>query len=210
MPEIEIDIPVSVTYLTEDGPQLLIGFDSVDYIIKGRKFTVRAGGFFQVNLRQAERLVDLVMDQLALNGGERILDLYSGVGLFTAFIADQASSVIAVEGYLPAVEDAERNLGNLNHVELYAGAVEDVLTTLEGQFDAVVLDPPRAGVAPEALDALVALAPTKIVYVSCDLATFARDAKRLASKGYTFTYLQPVDMFPQTASIELVAAFIRN
>ena len=209
IPEIEIDIPVSVVYLTEDGPQLLIGLDTVDYTIKGRNFTVRAGGFFQTNLPQTEKLVDLVMAQLALTGTERVLDLYSGVGLFTAFIADRASAVVAVEGYEPAVEDAERNLGDAEHIELYAGAVEEVLPTLEGVFDAVVLDPPRVGVEGEALDALVALAPAKVVYVSCDLATFARDAKRLTGKGYTLTYVQPVDMFPQTASIELVATFLR-
>jgi 23S rRNA (uracil1939-C5)-methyltransferase len=209
IPQIEVESPVSVVMLTDNGPFLLIGSEVLTYTVHGHEFQVRAGGFFQVNLPQAERLVTLVMERLALTGKERVLDLYSGVGLFTVFIAEQAAAVTAVEGYLPSVEDAEINLKGAEHVEMIVGPVEEVLPRLDAEFDAVVLDPPRAGMDADALDALAALAPHKIVYVSCDLATFARDAKRLVSKGYLLHDLQPIDMFPQTASIELVAVFTR-
>lgn len=209
-PEITLDLPVSVAFLpAEAAPYTLIGQDYVTYTLKGRHFRVRAGGFFQVNLAQAERLIDLVIDFLALTGTERVLDLYAGVGLFTAFIAANAAAVTSVESYLPAVEDAELNLSDFPGIALSAGAVEDVLPHLEGHYDAAVVDPPRAGMEGAALDELAALAPTRIVYVSCDLATFARDAKRLAAKGYHLGAIQPIDMFPQTASIELVAVFTR-
>lgn len=209
-PDITLDIPVSVAFLpSEDPPYALIGTEAVTYQIKGRAFRVRAGGFFQVNVPQAEALVDLVLARLALTGRERVLDLYAGVGLFTAFIAPLAAEVTAVEAYYPAVEDAEQNLVDFPAVTLAVGAVEDVLPQLEGRFEAAVVDPPRAGMEGIALDALAALKPEKIVYVSCDLATFARDAKRLVGKGYVLGEIQPVDMFPQTASIELVATFTR-
>src|SRR5690606_17067042 len=150
------------------------------------------GGFFQVNVPQAEALVDLVMQRLNLRGTETVLDLYAGVGLFTAFLAEVASLVVSVESYPPAVTDADINLADLDNVELVEGSVEDVLPDLDGPFDAAVLAPPRAGMDRAALDALARLAPAAIVYVSCDPATLARDAKRLAQKGYRLIDVQPV------------------
>jgi 23S rRNA (uracil1939-C5)-methyltransferase len=131
--------------------------------------------------------------------------------LFSAFIAGRASLVTAIEGYPPAVDDADFNLRDFENVNLVEGAVEDALTELEGStsFDAAVIDPPRMGMEPEALTALADLAPQKIVYVSCDPATLARDAKRLATRGYRLLNVQPVDMFPQTYHIETVAVFER-
>ena len=207
-PEVESDIPASVNFLFDDGrPMLLIGSPHVHYTVKGREFQITAGGFFQVNLAQAETLVDQVMTRLNLQGTESVLDLYAGAGLFTAFIAEHASLVTSVESYPPAVIDADENLSEFDNVELYEGPVEDVLPDLEGPFDAIVLDPPRAGVEGPALDAMAALGAAKIVYVSCDPATFARDAKRLTNKGYRLLDIQPVDMFPQTWHIELVGTF---
>jgi 23S rRNA (uracil1939-C5)-methyltransferase len=207
-PEIETDLPASISFLFEDGqPMSLIGSGSVHYTIKDRLFRVTAGSFFQVNLPQAEALVNLVLDRLDLQGGESVLDLYAGVGLFTAFLAERAGLVTSVESYAPAVADADANLSEFDNVELIEGAVEEVLPDLQGPFDAAVLDPPRTGLEAAALDALVALAPRRIVYVSCDPATLARDAKRMAAKGYQLRDVQPVDMFPQTFHIEAVATF---
>jgi len=209
-PEIESDLPASINFLTSDNEPLnLIGSLHVHYTIKGRTFRVTAGGFFQVNLPLAEVLVDLVLERLNLQGNESVIDLYAGVGLFTAFLAERAAMVTSVESYPPAVTDADANLADFENVDLIEGAVEDVLPELEGPFDAIVLDPPRTGVEPQALDAIAALSPQKIVYVACDPATLARDAKRLASKGYRLLHVQPVDMFPQTFHIEAVAAFER-
>lgn len=135
--------------------------------------------------------------------------MYSGVGLFSAFLAERAALVTAIESYPTAVADADANLRDLSNVTLIEGLVEDVLPELDEPFDAVVLDPPRSGMEAAALDALAALAPARIVYVSCDPATLARDAKRLIAKGYQLHSVQPLDMFPQTYHIECVATFQR-
>jgi 23S rRNA (uracil1939-C5)-methyltransferase len=152
-------------------------------------------------------LIDLMLDKLALRGPETVLDLYAGVGLFTAFLAERASLVTSVESYPPAVTDADMNLSDLDNVDLIEGTVEDVLPELEETYDAAVLDPPRTGVERHALDALAALGPRALVYVSCEPSTLARDAKRLVQKGYRLVDVTPVDMFPQTYHIECVAHF---
>lgn len=210
-PEIESDMPASVNFLSEDNEPLnLIGATHVRYIVRGRSFRVSAGGFFQVNLPQAEVLIDQVLSRLNLQGNETVLDLYAGVGLFTAFLAERASLVTYIESFPPAATDAEENLADFENVDLIEGTVEDVLPSLEDHYDAVVLDPPRTGLEGRALDALAALGPAKIVYVSCDPATFARDAKRLVAQGYQLLDVQPVDMFPQTYHIETVATLSRQ
>ncbi|MCC7208206.1 MAG: class I SAM-dependent RNA methyltransferase, partial [Anaerolineae bacterium] len=210
LPSVQIDLPVQVSFLNEDGDSLpLIGPGLVTYNVMGRTLRVTAGGFFQVNLPQAEALVRLVLEKLALKGGESVLDLYSGVGLFSAFLAREASLVTSVESFGAAVSDAEFNLLDMPNVELIEGTVEDTLAELDGPFDAAVCDPPRTGMEPAALDALARHAPGRLVYVSCDPATFARDAKRLAAHGYRLIEVQPVDMFPQTFHIELVALLER-
>jgi 23S rRNA (uracil1939-C5)-methyltransferase len=136
-----------------------------------------------------------------------VLDLYCGVGLFTAFLAPAAGRVVGVEAFEPAVDDAAVNLDEFDNVELYLAAVEDALPALAGPFDAALLDPPRAGCAPAALQALLAQRPARIVYVSCDPATLARDTRGLLDGGYVLDWVQPVDMFPQTYHIEAVARF---
>jgi 23S rRNA (uracil1939-C5)-methyltransferase len=183
---------------------------ALEYVINGRTLRCTAGGFFQVNLPQAARLVDLVLERLALTGTERVLDLYSGVGLFTVFLAAAAREVLAVELFAPAVRDAEHNLAAFDNVALYVGKIEAVLPDLSGPFDAAVVDPPRTGMDSAALKSLVDADPRRIVYVSCDPATLARDAKKLVAAGYALSDVQPIDMFPQTFHIEMVARFERN
>jgi 23S rRNA (uracil1939-C5)-methyltransferase len=209
-PGLEMDIRASVNFLDSDNmPINLIGATHVEYTVKGRTFRVTAGCFFQVNIPQAEKLVELALDRLALHGDESVLDLYSGVGLFTAFIAEHARLVTSVESYPPAINDADQNLSDFENVELIEGSVEDVLGALDGPFDAVLVDPPRQGLEGVALDGIVRHRPRVIVYVSCDPATLARDAKRFATQGYRLRDVQPVDMFPQTFHIEAVATFDR-
>ena len=207
-PEMALDLPVSAALLRSDGTTMtLAGGDHVTMEVHGRPFQVSGGAFFQVNAPAAELLVDLVLQGLALTGAERVLDLYSGVGLFSAFIAPRARQVVGVEAYEPAVVDAAVNLDEFDNVEIYAAPVEEVLPQLAGPFDAVVLDPPRAGCEPAALAALLAVQPARVVYVSCDAATLARDARRLVEGGLTLDWVQPVDMFPQTHHVECVAHF---
>jgi 23S rRNA (uracil1939-C5)-methyltransferase len=182
-------------------------FRSVTYQVKGRAFRCSPGSFFQVNTSQAERLVDLVLEYAAPTPDDHILDLYAGGGLFSAFLAERCRRVSAVESFPQAIDDAEANLAHLDNVRLYSGTVERVLPRLTGPFQAAVVDPPRAGMEASALKSLIEHRPGKIVYVSCDPATLARDTRRLVEAGYHLQVAQPVDMFPQTYHIETVAAF---
>ncbi|HEC22554.1 MAG TPA: class I SAM-dependent RNA methyltransferase [Chloroflexi bacterium] len=210
-PEIEVDLPVSVNLLLSDNePVNLIGNAHVKYRIFEREFRVTAGSFFQANPPVAEMLVEEVLKRLNLQGDEVVLDLYSGVGLFTAFIAERADMVLSVESYPPAVTDADQNLADLDNVELVEGAVEAVLDDLVGPFDAAVLDPPRSGLSPRVVRGLSRLSPPVIVYVSCDPATLARDASQLSRAGYRLVDVQPVDMFPQTYHIECIATLLHR
>lgn len=210
-PEMELDLPVSATLLRSDGSTLtLAGADSLVETARDRAFQISAGSFFQINTALAEQMIELVLNGLALTGGETVLDLYCGVGFFTAFIAPLAKKVIGIEAYAPAVTDAVVNLDEFDNVDIYEAPAEDVLPALEAAPDAILLDPPRAGCAPAVLAALNRLAAARLVYVSCDPATFARDAQRLVAGGYALAWVQPLDMFPQTYHIECVALFTRQ
>lgn len=215
-PDVELDLPISVAALNKDGEAFsMIGDEYVVQQVGGRSFRISPGSFFQVNTAQAETLVRLALAALELRGGETVLDLYCGVGLFTAFIAPAAARVIGVESFSPAVRDAEVNLDEFDNIELYESPVEIALQHLLDQADRqasglrVLLDPPRAGCDKAVAAALVALGAPRLVYVSCDPATLARDAKRLIAGGYRLISAQPIDMFPQTHHIEAVAVFER-
>ncbi|HQA69095.1 MAG TPA: class I SAM-dependent RNA methyltransferase [Aggregatilineales bacterium] len=206
-PEIEVDFPVSINMLLSDNePVNLIGRSSVRYQVFNRTFRVTAGAFFHANVPVVEALVELVLGALNLQGDEVLLDLYSGVGVLTAFLAERADLVVSVESYPPAVTDAEVNLDDLENVDLVEGPVEAVLEDLEGPFDAIVLDPPPGGLSVEAIDELGRLAAPVLVYVSSDPATLARDARRLVDNhGYQLVEVQPVDMHPQAHHVMCVA-----
>ncbi len=205
LPELDLDFPASVVLHNPTGQIILAGDDYLLQEIKGRAFSVSAASFFQVNVAAAERMADLVLQWLAPEKDETIFDLYCGVGLFSAFIAPHCRQLVGVEGSESACEDFAANLDEFENVSLYQGWVEEVLPHLDVQPDGVVLDPPRAGLKPVVIDTLAAMAPSRIVYASCDPATLARDLKKFIAKGYSLQACQPVDMFPQTASIETVA-----
>ncbi|MEE9615960.1 MAG: 23S rRNA (uracil(1939)-C(5))-methyltransferase RlmD, partial [Anaerolineae bacterium] len=208
-PSLESDMPVSCVLLLSDGRHAnLIGNNYITEIVAGRAYRISAPSFFQVNTPQAAQLVRLVTEYLDLRGGETVLDGYCGVGLFTVHLAERTGLVIGVELAAAAVADLLENTTEFDNVELIEGPVEAVLPDLDAPLDAAVLDPPRAGVDRFALDALVARQPARVVYVSCDPATLARDAKRLVRAGYRLVEVQPVDMFPQTYHVESVALFV--
>lgn len=205
-PELEIDLPLSCVLLTADGFAIpLIGQSFITERVAGYPYRISAPSFFQANTAQAERLVSLVIDYLALEGHEVVLDGYCGVGLFTLPLAERASLVVAVEIDPAAVDDLMENSAGWENVEVVEGPLEAVLAGRAGALDAAVVDPPRTGLSREALERLVAARPTRLVYVSCDPATLARDARRLTAAGYRLEVVQPVDMFPQTYHIETVS-----
>lgn len=209
-PVLESDLPVSCVLLLSDGtPVNLIGNNYITEVVAGRRFRISATSFFQVNTAAAEELVRVVSEYLAPTGDETLLDAYCGVGTFALSLADKVGYVIGIEEDAGAVAHARLNAAELADAEFIEGSVEAFLPQLDRRIDLAVLDPPRQGCKPEALTALIELAPRRIVYVSCDPATLARDARRLADGGYQLVEVQPVDMFPQTYHIESVALFGR-
>jgi len=208
-PALEADETVSCVMLLEEGGYAnLIGDNFITEVVAEHAYRISASSFFQVNTRQAAKLVRLASAYLDLDGDETVLDAFCGVGLFTTHLAEQAELVIGIESSPSAVDDLLENTEGHGNVEIIEGAVEDVLPEVAVPLDAVLLDPPRGGVDRYALDALAELEPDRIVYVSCDPATLARDAKRLQRKGYDLVEVQPVDMFPQTYHVESVSLFV--
>jgi 23S rRNA (uracil1939-C5)-methyltransferase len=136
-----------------------------------------------------------------------ILDVYCGVGLFSAFLAPKCKRLISIESSESACEDFALNLEEFENVELYEDAAENVLPALDVQPDIILVDPPRAGLQPAALDAIVRMEPATIIYVSCDPSTLARDAARLLNGGYHLRSVTPFDLFPQTYHIESISWF---
>jgi 23S rRNA (uracil1939-C5)-methyltransferase len=185
--------------------EMLAGHGQWHERLSGRSFAVSAPSFFQVNTPVAEVLADLVTSELAPDGTDRVLDLFAGVGTFTLPLAELAGEVVAIESAGSAVRDLRANLETAGlDAEVAPGDAVRVLAD-EGHFDLAVVDPPRTGLAPDVRDALVAASPRRIVYVSCDPATLARDVAALQGSGYTLVRATPVDLFPQTYHVETVA-----
>jgi 23S rRNA (uracil1939-C5)-methyltransferase len=202
----------SVAVGTEE--HLLAGRDHIRERLGGVTFQVSANSFFQTNTLQAERLFEVVTDACALDGSETVLDLYSGTGAISLLLGRRCRAVYGIELVPAAVDDAIRNarVNGISNCTFVAGEVRHVLPHLVRQgvrADVAVADPPRAGFHPKALAALVALAPSRVVYVSCNPATLARDLGDLVRGGYRVEWVQPVDMFPQTPHIEAVARLRR-
>jgi len=210
-PDLEVSLPVScVLQLSSDVPVTLIGSPYIYEEVAGRVYRISAASFFQVNTRQTERLVSLVCEYLSPNPYSVVLDAYCGVGTFALGLAECAERVLGIESNSAAIADARINAHGLDNVTFTRGSVEEIVPTLDIADSLVVLDPPRSGLSKAAMSALVGLAPLRIVYVSCDPASLARDIKRFLPTGYQLREVQPVDMFPQTYHTECVAVLDRE
>jgi len=202
----------SVAVGTEE--HLLLGRDHIRESLGGLTFQVSASSFFQTNTVQAERLFAVVEAACEFKGTETVMDLYSGTGAISLLLARRSRWVYGIEVASAAVADAVRNAreNGIENCTFLPGEVRHVLPTLmrDGiRADVVVADPPRAGFHPKALNALATLGPARIVYVSCNPSTLARDVGDLVRQGYRLEWVEPVDMFPQTPHIEAVARLRR-
>jgi 23S rRNA (uracil1939-C5)-methyltransferase len=176
----------------------------------GGTMIVSAPSFFQVNTLAAEKLVALALEALAVDGSDRVVDVYAGAGTFTLPLAEVAGEVVAIEAGGSAVRDLRRNLES---AQLWADVIGgDALRELPGigHIDAAIVDPPRSGLHADAAAALAATDAQTVVYVSCDPATLARDCVALTAHGYALVSATPVDVFPQTFHVETVAVFRRG
>lgn len=208
VPECLIEAPGARVVLVGEPPVR----GTVTEEVLGRSFDVAGDGFWQVHPGAPATLVGAVMDLLAPQPGERAVDLYAGVGLFSAFLAEAVGptgSVLSIEGDRRASDLAGSNLADLRNVKVRAGRVDRVLTDLDTMADVVVLDPPREGARKQVVDAVVDLAPRAVAYVACDPAALARDLSYFAARGYKLATLRSFDLFPMTHHVESVALLER-
>lgn len=192
----------------------LWGRDHIVDNLSGLNFKISPLSFFQVNPAQTEILYGKVLEYAALSGTETVVDLYSGIGTISLFLAPSSYKVYGIEEVPQAVEDAWDNarINNISNVEFITGKAEEVIPKMVDSglhADVVVLDPPRKGCQTEVLEALIRMAPNRIVYVSCNPATLARDLNHLAENGYHVIEVQPVDLFPHTLHVECVTLMSR-
>jgi 23S rRNA (uracil1939-C5)-methyltransferase len=219
IPELEIEADVSVIHQVEDDTLILAGNDYLVCEVLGRPFKVSAASFFQVNTAMAGKMVEHLLANLPIRPTSTLLDVYCGAGLFSAFLAPKVARVIGIEAATSSCSDFETNLDEFENVELYEGLAEEVLPGLIDERNGsetrsqleperlMIIDPPRAGLEKTALDAILAIQPTTLAYVSCDPATLARDAARLIAGGYRLKQVTPFDLFPQTYHLESISIF---
>jgi 23S rRNA (uracil1939-C5)-methyltransferase len=192
--------------------EILHGPGYIEEDILGLKFRITPGSFFQTNSRQTENLYRTAIDLARITASDTVLDLYCGAGTIGICAASRAGEVIGIDIEDEAIESARINarINGLDNCHFYAGPVRKLMLSDElrdRRFDPVIVDPPRVGMHPKALNRLLDINPDKIIYISCNPATFARDARELADHGYTLGEVIPFDMFPHTMHIELVSHF---
>ena len=206
-PELELEKALSVVHLAQEDMVVMAGDGHMTMAVRERLFRLSAASFFQVNSAMAGKMVEYLLDHLSVSSSTTLLDVYCGVGLFSAFFAGRVGRLIGVELSPSACEDFTVNLDEFENVELYEAPAEAVLPSLDIRPDIVIVDPPRAGLDKHVLDAILALAPAQLAYVSCDPSTLGRDAARLIAGGYRLVQVTPFDLFPQTYSIESISTF---
>ena len=201
--------------IADQSPVLYKGADAIYEQMEGLRFRIGPKSFYQTNSRQAYRLYSVAREFAALTGKEVVYDLYTGTGTIAQFVSSQAAKVVGIEYVPEAIEDAKANAAanGITNCTFYAGDMKDVLNEAfikeNGRPDVIILDPPRAGIHPDVAEVILKAAPERMVYVSCNPATQARDLAILC-RDYEITAVQPVDMFPHTMHVENVVALKRR
>jgi 23S rRNA (uracil1939-C5)-methyltransferase len=200
--------------ITDLDVVLYKGKDHIIEEMEGLIFKIGPKSFFQTNSKQAYKLYSIAREFASFKGNEIVYDLYTGTGTIANFIANSVAKVVGIEYVIEAIEDARENsaLNQIKNTSFFAGDMKDILNEefikINGKPDVIILDPPRAGVHPKVIDAILFANPDRIVYVSCNAATQARDIQ-LMSQFYKVDKIQPVDMFPQTAHVENVVLLLK-
>lgn len=200
---------------TGEIEKTLFGCGHIEEKLFESVFRIKANSFFQTNTVQTETLYRTGFDLLEPQPNYRVLDLYCGTGSIGILLAPYVQQVVGVELVPDAVQAARENahINKIGNISFYEGFVRDFLGEKDkaaGEFDVAIIDPPRAGLHPKAVKRLIKLAPEKILYISCNPSTFARDAKELVAAGYRLPEVRPVDMFPHTMHIELASVFLKQ
>ncbi|MBE9546017.1 MAG: class I SAM-dependent RNA methyltransferase, partial [Proteobacteria bacterium] len=179
-------------------------------MVKGKSLIVPCGGFFQANIFLVDTLVDCVVEMSGLTGSEAVLDCYCGSGLFSLFLAGHARQVFGMEINGESAKCARMNHENfgISNATVFMGDIKGILGEKLSDIDLVILDPPRIGCDRDVLSGIVELKPERIIYISCNPATQARDIRYLIDEGFFLRTLQPMDMFPQTKHIEVIALMV--
>ncbi|WP_458125314.1 23S rRNA (uracil(1939)-C(5))-methyltransferase RlmD [Paenibacillus sp. Z3-2] len=198
-----------------DETRVLWGRDVIYDYIGDVQFAISARSFYQVNPVQTEVLYGKTVEYAGLSGKETVIDAYCGIGTISLFLAQHADQVYGVEIVPEAIEDARSNamLNDMKNVKFEVGASEDVIPRWKEQgieADVIVVDPPRKGCDPRLLDTILEMKPERVVYVSCNPSTLARDLRVLEDGGYRTVEVTPVDMFPHTVHVESVAMLVRS
>jgi 23S rRNA (uracil1939-C5)-methyltransferase len=202
-------------YLMDLEMRLFSGSPFIEEKLGHIRYQIGPKSFFQTNTAQAVRLFDTAVDFAELNGTENVYDLYTGIGSIALYLAKYCKQVVGIEEIAAAIDDAKKNasLNNITNTAFYAGDVKDILTDefaqKHGKPDLLITDPPRAGMHPKVVDMLLKLAAPRMVYVSCNPATQARDLQ-LLDAAYRIEKMRPVDMFPHTSHVENVALLARR
>ena len=189
----------------------LFGEDHIKDRIGDVTFKISPLSFYQVNPEQTKKLYDLALEYADLSGTETVWDLYCGIGTISLYLSKRAQKVYGVEIVPEAIENARENaaLNGIENAEFFVGAAEDVAGTLPEKPDVIVVDPPRKGCDEKLLETIIKVSPKRVVYVSCDPATLARDLKFLCANGYTLRRVRPVDQFCHSGHVETVVLLTR-
>ena len=206
---------IGITGFADRKKAFVLGKNRLTLEQEGLTYHATEGNFYQVNWEQNGNMVRTVLEFAGLTGGEQVLDLYCGIGNFSLPLAKRAKHVIGIESGYSAIEDAKSNAteNGIQNIEFIADDLQKGLKTLierKMRADVIVLDPPRAGATLKTLERVLAFVPHKIVYVSCNPATLARDLKFFHLFGFRLDRLQPLDMFPYTYHIECIAEMVRT
>jgi 23S rRNA (uracil1939-C5)-methyltransferase len=206
--DLNLDRPtLSVVHVSASGNKTLAGRGYILMEVSGKRFRVSPTSFFQINTGQASAIIKQCINDVHLTQNMTVLDVYSGVGLFSAFIAPMVKRLVGIELSPEACADFSYNLNEFDNVELYEAKANQVLGSIQFTPDLIFMDPPRAGLGMETVHAVLAQGAERLVYISCDPATLGRDGKQLALGGYSLSKIYMFDMFPQTYHIESLSVW---